>query len=136
MSARKLDANAIDDVPESPADADANLIGFAARDLARRQREFGCRGVDRSGFLEQPPSGLGEVHAVAMAYEQRDAQLFLELVNMAAEGWLRDMQTLGRFGHTERLGYGDEGLHSPQIHAAQMLYQIGMPEQRKMYWTA
>jgi hypothetical protein len=53
-----------------------------------------------------------------MAHKEDDTQLLLQLMDVSAEGWLRDVQALGRFGHAQSFSHGDEGLHSSQIHVA------------------
>jgi hypothetical protein len=73
---------------------------------------------------------------MTMAYEEGDTELFFQLMDVAAEGRLRNVQPLGCLGDAQGLSYGDERFDSSEIHGARIVYQIGIPGQRKMYWTA
>jgi len=63
---------------------------------------------------------------MAMTQEQREAELFLKLVNMAAERGLGDVEAFGRLGDTQSVSHGDEGLYVPKVHGGGILYQIRM----------
>ena len=71
-----------------------------------------------------------------MTDEERHAELFFQLVDVAAEGRLRDVKPFGRLGDAQGLSHGDECFDSSEIHGARIVYQIGIPAHRKMYWTA
>jgi hypothetical protein len=47
-------------------------------------------------------------------------------MNVTAERRLRDVETLGGLGDTERVSHGKEGLYVPKVHGAGILYQIRM----------
>ena len=71
-----------------------------------------------------------------MAEEERDAELVLQLADVAAERRLRDVQPFRRPRHARLFGDGDERAKVPEIHGRRILYQIRMAVFRKMYWTA
>ena len=69
----------------------------------------------RLGHLEQPasvieedPTGHGETRGAADTGEELNAELALELLNLPAEGGLRDVQALRRAGEVSFLRDGDE----------------------------
>ena len=64
------------------------------QDLARTQQER----MPRRGQAD-PPFG---------AMKQRRAQLFFQRANLHRQGWLRNVQALGRARKAERFGHGDE----------------------------
>jgi hypothetical protein len=70
-----------------------------------------------------------------MSDEEREAELFLELMNMTAEWGLGDVQSFGGLGHAKGVGYGDECLYMPKVHGGRILYRIRMAGAEKMYWT-
>jgi hypothetical protein len=61
-----------------------------------------------------------------MAKEQRQSELFFELMDVATEWWLRDVQPFGGLRHAQSVGHGDERLYVPKVHGAGILYQIRM----------
>src|SRR5262245_50699744 len=87
-------------------------------------------------FIEESSPCVSQCDAVAMAHEQRDAELFFQLMYAATERWLRDVQPFGCLGNAQGLSNCDERFHSPEIHGPRIVYQIGIPARPKMYWTA
>ena len=69
---------------------------------------------------------IGQRHTLAMADEERQAELFLELMNMAAERRLGNVESFGGLGHAESVGHGNECLYVPKVHGGGILYQIRM----------
>src|SRR5688572_8635540 len=126
MLLRELDAQPVHDVPQAPADADAKAVLFAARDLAGGLAELGARRIERPGLFQQTAAVLGQRDAVPVTDEQREAEFFLELMNMAAERGLRDVEAFGGPGDTQGVSHGNEGLYVPKVHGGGILYQIRM----------
>ena len=126
MLLRELDSQPVDHVPQSPPDADANPALLAARHLTRDLAELGAGRVERPRLLEQPLAVVGQRHALAMANEERQTELFLELMNMAAERRLGNVESFGGLGHAESVGHGNECLYVPKVHGGGILYQIRM----------
>ena len=86
-------------------------------------------------FSSRLLSGCRQRDALAMADEERDAELILELLDVPAQRWLRDVQPLGGLGHAGFFGDGDERAQVAEIHGRRILYQIRMARGSKMYWT-
>jgi hypothetical protein len=63
---------------------------------------------------------------MAMSQKQRETELFLELMNMAAERGLGYVEAFGRLGDTQGVSHGKEGLYVPKVHGGGILYQIRM----------
>jgi hypothetical protein len=76
MLLRELNAQPVHDVPEAPADPDANPVLLAARHLSGDLAELRTRRVERPCSLEQPPAVIGQCHAMAMTQEQRETEFF------------------------------------------------------------
>jgi hypothetical protein len=51
-----------------------------------------------------------------MTDKQRDAELILELLDMPAQWWLRDVEPLGGLGHAGLFRDGDERAQVAEIH--------------------
>jgi hypothetical protein len=69
------------------------------------------------GAFVQECAGLGRLGAARVTDQERDAQIFLELANLHAEGGLRDVQLLGRAGHVARPYDADEVAEMAKVHA-------------------
>ena len=59
----------------------------------------------------------GELHLLAVAQQQLDAQLFLQGLDGQAQWWLRDGQPVGGAAEMELLGQDDEVAQKMQLHA-------------------
>src|SRR6476469_11283611 len=80
------------------------LLRRAARGGGRRDRllprgveKIRRRPVEHLCLLEETAADVSERHARPVTMKQLDAQLVLELVNVPAEGRLRDVQALSGF---------------------------------------
>ncbi len=113
---RRRHADAVDRVPEPPADAEADLVGIVPRRLVGALVEVRGRGRQRARFLEQVLSGFRQRDALTMTDEQRDAELILELLDVPAQRWLRDVEPLGGLGHAGFFRDGDERAQVAEIH--------------------
>ena len=113
---RRCDADAVDRVPEPPADAEADLVGVVPRRLVRAFVEIRGRRRQRARLFEQTVSGLRQRDALTMADEQRDAELILELFDVPAQRRLRDVEPLGGFGHAGFFRDGNERAQVTEIH--------------------
>src|SRR5205814_1036371 len=61
-----------------------------------------------AGFGEKRLTGAGESNPAGDSFEQRDAQLGLEIVDLLGQGGLGDVQAPRGAGESELLGDGDE----------------------------
>nr|WP_317698724.1 hypothetical protein [Aeromicrobium sp. REDSEA-S32_B7] len=94
-----------------PVEAALGLhAGGGAQRLGRRQHVAGQRQEAASRGGQHEPSG----HAL----EEVDAELALELAELAREGGLRDAHPLGGRAHGARVDDGDEGRQRPDLHGA------------------
>jgi hypothetical protein len=93
----------------------------------RLSRPGGAAGRLHSGFglrqrqtsvIKKGPAGRRQFDAAHAASEQRNADLVLEVADLAAEGWLRHMQAaLRRKLHASRFCDRDEIAKMPQLHS-------------------
>ena len=65
-------------------------------------------------------AGFGGRDAPLGAHEQLLAHLALERGELLAEGWLRDVQHVGRLGEAADVDDLDEVLQAPQVHGASL----------------
>src|SRR6185436_7815098 len=61
-----------------------------------------------------------------MPNEQGHAKFGFQLTDVAREGRLRDVQTLGGPRHVQRVRYSDEGANMSKVHGGGILYQKGI----------
>jgi hypothetical protein len=113
---RALYPNRVDRVPQAPSDADSNAVRVVAPGLAGRLDEVRRGRVEQPRLFKQLTAGFGDRHALTMADEQRDAELFLQLSDVAAQRRLRDVQPFGRSRHAGFFGDGDECAEVAEIH--------------------
>jgi hypothetical protein len=71
---------------------------------------------DAVAMVEQPPAGLGELHAATVPQKQRLAQLDLQRAHLAAQSRLRHTQHECCLAEAAVLGHMDEGFELVQIH--------------------
>ena len=79
----------------------------------------GCLVGERDDLLRaaaQVEALLGQAHAVPAAFEQRAAQLALEVGDLAGEGRLRHMQGLGGARHGTLLAHGEVVAEHADVH--------------------
>jgi hypothetical protein len=81
-----------------------------ARHLAGGFMELGPGRVERLAFCSRRWSSSVSVTPRTMTQEQRQAELFLELMNVTAERRLGDMETFRGLGNAQGVSHGDEGL--------------------------
>ena len=86
--------------------------------------EVRCGSVEHLGFFEELAADLSEGDAQSMTAEELDPKLIFELMDVATERWLRDVQPLGGFRDARFFGDCDERPHVTKIHGAAILYQI------------
>ena len=72
---------------------------------------------DLHGLLEQHAPRVGQAGGAAAAFDQDDAQLGLQLLDLPAERGLRDAQPGGGPGEAALLGYGDEAAEVAEFQA-------------------
>ena len=111
-------ADVIDELPQPPADADANDPGVAPLQPARHVDELRRQGRDFPGAVEQFLSRVGQVGAVRRAPEQRHAELFFQVVDLPGQRRLRDVEPLGRPRERMLLGNRDERPEIFEVHEA------------------
>lgn len=73
--------------------------------------------TDRASSRNAVP-GRGQPHAAASAFEEGDADLVLQLADLAAEGGLGDTQATGGPGEVQFIGDADEVAQVPEFHGA------------------
>ena len=71
---------------------------------------------DRDRVLEQPPTGVGQLDAAAVAQQQRFAQVGLERTHLAAQRRLREPEQPRRAAEAAQLGDLHEVLELAKIH--------------------
>ena len=74
-------------------------------------------GQDLPRLRQQHRAGGGQLHAAAVALEQRHAQLRLELADLLTQRRLGDVQTLGRTPEVRLLRDRDEVAEVAELHA-------------------
>jgi hypothetical protein len=126
MLFREFDTQPVHDIPQAPPNPNANPILLAARHLAGDLTELSTRRVERPRFLEQAGAVFGQRDPMPMAKEEREAEFFLELMDVTAERRLRDVKAFGSLGDTQGVRHGNEGLYVPKVHGGGILYQIRM----------
>ena len=62
------------------------------------------------------PPGRRQLHPLGAAREQREAQLFLERLDLLADRRLRHVASLRRLGEAQRVGHGDKVLKLRRAH--------------------
>ena len=72
-------------------------------------------------LAQQHPFG-GQVHPVALADQQRPAQLLLQILHLAGEGGLGQVQKVGRPGDAALPGHGQEIAQRPYLHCVVLLH--------------
>lgn len=80
---------------------------------------------DRSGMVEEDPSPRQQRHTPRRAPEQWRSELGLERSDLAAERWLRHMESLRSATDVALLGDGDEVVDLGQAHPTK-LPQMGV----------
>jgi hypothetical protein len=93
---RELDAQPVDDVPQSPPDPDPDPPFLTTGHLTGHLRELGAGRIEGSGFLEQPLAVFGQRYALAMTKKERETELFLELMYVTAERGLGNVEAVPR----------------------------------------
>jgi len=106
------------------AHADANLYDtcFSLRGKARRIFEPGGMVDERLRIFEQRPAGIREVHTSLVTSEQPQTQLALQLLDLATERRLADIQPPRSSREIQVVSKGDEVAKLPQFHERMMLY--------------
>ena len=109
-------ADAVDRVPEPPADAEADHTPAVGFDGLHVVRELDGGRREAHGLVEHQRPLMGEFDAVAAAQEEGEAQLLFELLDLPADGGLRHTQTAACPAQAQFLGDGDERLNVPNFH--------------------
>jgi hypothetical protein len=85
MLFRELDTQPVDDIPEAPPDSDANPVLLAMRHLAGDLTELSARRVECPRSFEKALAVFSQRDSMSMPKKEREAELFLELMNVTAE---------------------------------------------------
>jgi hypothetical protein len=96
------------------------------RHLAGDLTELSARRVECPRFFEKALAVFSQRDSMSMPEKEREAELFLELMNVTAERGLRDVEAFGSLGDTQGVRHGYEGLYVPKVHGGGILYQIRM----------
>src|SRR5258708_3901036 len=84
---------------------------------------------DRSGLLEEHPTGARELHVTARAPEQRRLEFLLQPPDLLAQRWLRDVETRGRPAEVQLLGHGNEVPEVSKLHGwSHIINVLKIPE--------
>jgi hypothetical protein len=102
--------------PEPHPDADPYHTGFSLRGKTRCIFEPDCMIDERLGIIEQGTPAVCEVHASLIANEQPQAQLGLQLLNVATQRRLADIQALRSPRKIQFASQFDEVAQLPQFH--------------------
>ncbi len=73
-------------------------------------------GDDRAGFRQKHQAGLGQGHAAFAADDQRDTHLLLKILNLPANGGVRNVQPGGGAPNVQFFGHGDKIAKMPEFH--------------------
>ena len=79
-----------------------------------------------SPLVEEYAPGPGQLHAPVVAYEEPHTQLLFQLMDLAAEGWLRNVQPLSSLTEVEGVSDGDKVADMTEFHSGRILYQRGI----------
>ena len=112
---------------------DAYSAALAQRDgLDPRDRRIGML-EDVARFGEKRFTRFSDAHAIGAALEQADAQLPLQIANLATEWRLRDVQTRGRSRDVLFFSDSDEITKMPQLHLrTPEAWKYCVPSQRRL----
>jgi len=100
----------------------------SARALCDPHGAVGLRD-DRSGLLEEHPTGARELHVTARAPEQRRLEFLLQPPDLLAQRWLRDVETRGRPAEVQLLGHGNEVPEVSKLHGwSHIINVLKIPE--------
>ena len=88
---------------------------------------------NRFCFREEGFTTWRESDFAVIALKERDAEFLFELLDLAAESGLGDMESGRSPGEIEFTGHGSEVAELPQFHARSP-YRIGMTARAKKYW--
>jgi hypothetical protein len=88
--------------------ADAQHLAVGRLAIAQHGHQFVAGGEDRLGVVQRHAPGFGQLHAASRAYEQRLADLLLELPDLRRQCRLRDVQMRRCARQVAFLGNGPE----------------------------
>ncbi len=97
-------------------EADDEAATPLPRNLAHHDAQLIHPRQNMHGMFVEQPSGLGQPQGPGVAVEQLDADLVLELADLAAQRRLGDVEDLGRAGEVPLIGDGDEVAKVAQFH--------------------
>ena len=80
-------------------------------------------GEEPVGLVEEGAPRLGQLDLAVVSLEERHAHGALELLDLAAERWLRHGEPLGRAAEVQLLGDGDEGADLVEGHHVRRGYR-------------
>jgi hypothetical protein len=104
--------------------------------LRRAARRF-ARGFDleqcQPGMIKEGAAGRGELNATRTTLQQLGADLYLQITDLAAQRWLRRMQSpLGCIGEAAFLDHSYEIAQMPELHGPS--YTLWAWSEQTKYW--
>ena len=109
-------ADAVDGVPQTPADAEPNDAPAMCSDRLHVVGEFGGGGSQTHRLIEHERALMCQLDAVAAAKNEREAQFVFELLDLAADGGLRHPQSSTGSAETQFLSDGNKRVYVPNFH--------------------
>ena len=109
-------ADAIERVPQSPRHADAHDARASSFHAVRGFDELVGDRAETPGLVEQEAAAIRQRNALRPANEQLGADFAFELLDLAAERRLRDVQPARGIREAQFLGDHDERTHVPEVH--------------------
>ena len=117
-----MDAKSVDRLPEPGRRSDPHHTdSFATEALRGLQKLVGDR-VEMPCFDEKDASAIGEFDTVRAPEKQLDADFLLELLNLTAERWLRDVQLPRGSREAQFLGNSHERPEMAKRHRSRALF--------------
>src|SRR5687767_15844902 len=103
--------------------------------MAGGAHELHRRGIQAARPLQQVLTGRRQRHAVAMTEKECHAELALQLVDVAGERRLRDVQPLGGLRDAQRICDRNERADVSEVHGRGVYTESVFLHGQTWYWT-
>ena len=125
-------ADPVDGVPQPPGDPEADDAAAVGLDGLHVIGKLRGRRREPHGLIQHQRALVGELDAVAPSQEQRQAKLLFELLDLAADGGLRDTKTPARATQAQFFCDGDESLNVPNFHISPIREIVSYPKKTRI----
>ena len=97
--------------------ANVKMGAFATAESLNGLHAFQAQRHEARGIDEKTPPVLGQGNPVFAPVQQTDAQFVFQIMNLPSEGWLCQVELLGRPGEVQFLRHGNEVSQMTQFHS-------------------